>query len=185
MTGAITENYGFFSSIFCCGSSAKKANGINLQAKHTRASDQPQPEVSAASGAENPDDELFQPSGRFTLIFSELWKCNKPALLCGALFIVSAVLINAFVGVISLGTLSIPAASVSLYLCAAGSTTIWTAVLRACVTGNRRYGDQQQFVNTYTNGSTKQYKEFLFSSRVIHLKEEIDRELPQTTPLPR
>lgn len=96
----------------------------------------------------------FQPDSRFALIFRELWKGHKLALVGGALQIIAAGLVNAFVGVLTLGALSIPAGTLSVSTFSAGYTCIWWAFLQACAAGNKEYGYQQQFVSDRHAGET-------------------------------
>ena len=167
MTG-IASCGSFFSTYFCCRPSTQSTNSVphpRLEGNDSLHDSRDTAPFRTFSAADS-EEEVFKPNWRFTIIFSELWKNNKSALFCCALFIIAAVLVNLFVDVISIGTLSIPAAVVTTYLCASGSTCIWTALVRSCIEGNKQYGYQQRYKKEFPRATTNDYKTY-FQLRML------------------
>lgn len=131
----------------CCGPASQIEGQPPFEGDESVRDRIPASATLCASVEIDPEYTTFKPSGRFTLIFSELWKSHKPVLAAAVVLIIGAVLVNFFVGAITFGTLSIPAAVLSASLGASGSTCIWTSLFRACVAGNLEYKDQQCFIN--------------------------------------
>ena len=154
MTGAVAHNkyYDYFPDELA----THQGNNTSCQRDST---DIFGPAPFDAPDLSEPDRNRFQPDSRFALIFRELWNNHKVALIGGALMIVAAALVNAFVGVITVGTLSIPAATLSASTFSSGWTCTWIAFLRACVEANKEYGYQQLYIKDLrTEGTVAGYQ---------------------------